>query len=251
MNVKDTILKKYFNVLFLVMICTSCIILAEPTVDVFQLTEDNLNESDDNGRVTIVVDPGHGGRDPGKVGVNDVLEKDINLSIALKLKEFLELNDINVVMTRETDIGLYAESDSNKKVSDMKKRVALINRRNVVLAVSIHQNSFIQESSKGAQVFYYSNSKEGKDFAQIMQNQLKISLKDGNKREAKFNDSYYMLKKTECPIVIVECGYLSNYTEAALLVDDNYQEELAWAIHLGILSYLNQNREEITSTKSE
>lgn len=251
MNVKDTLLKKYFNVLFLVMICTSCIILAEPTVDVFQLTENNLTESDDNGRVTIVVDPGHGGRDPGKVGVNDVLEKDINLSIALKLKEFLELNDINVVMTRETDIGLYAESDSNKKVSDMKKRVELINKKNVVLAVSIHQNSFTQESSKGAQVFYYSNSKEGKDFAQIMQNQLKKSLKDGNKREAKFNDSYYMLKKTECPIVIVECGYLSNYTEAALLIDDNYQEELAWAIHLGILSYLNQNREEITSTKSE
>jgi len=191
-------------------------------------------------KITVVVDAGHGGRDPGKVGVNNALEKDINLSIALKLKNNLEQNDINVIMVREDDSGLYSESDSNKKMADLKKRIELINGSGAVLAISIHQNSFTQESSRGAQVFYYSGSTEGKKFAEIMQNQIKKSLEDGNKRVAKSNDNYYMLLKTECPIVIVECGYLSNYKESALLIEYSYQEKLAWAIWLGLITYINQ-----------
>ena len=190
-------------------------------------------------KCTIVIDAGHGGFDPGKVGVNNALEKEINLAIAEKLKVLLEQNDVQVIMTRETDEGLYQESDSNKKNADLKKRVEIINSSDAVIAVSIHQNSFPQESSKGAQVFYHSKSQEGKILSEIIQEQIKESIGDGNHRVAKSNESYYMLKKTEIPLVIVECGFLSNWKEAELLVDDTYQAKMAWAIHLGIMNYIN------------
>ena len=195
-------------------------------------------------KFVVVIDAGHGGFDPGKVGVNGELEKDINLSIAQKLKKFLELNDCEVIMTRETDEGLYSASDSNKKSADMKKRVEIIRETNPDIAISIHQNSFTQESSKGAQVFYHVDSKEGKEMAEIIQDQLKKSLNDGNRRVAKSNDTYYMLKKSICPLVIVECGFLSNYAESKLLMEETYQEKVAWGIHLGVMNYLNNHQEE-------
>lgn len=227
---------RYFNIIFLILVCLSMIFLRRP-LDMQQTS--SLNTSN---KITIVIDPGHGGNDPGKIGINHALEKDINLSIALKLKMFLESNDLNVIMTREEDKGLYSQGDSNKKSADMKNRVDLINNSNAVLAISIHQNSYTSESIKGAQVFYYNNASESKMFAEIMQNQIKQTLNDGNKRVAKNNNNYYLLKKTAIPAVIVECGFLSNYTEASLLVDDQYQEKLAWAIHLGIMKYLNQSK---------
>ena len=190
-------------------------------------------------KCTIIIDAGHGGFDPGKVGTNNAREKDINLVIAKKLQALLEQNDITVIMTREDDNGLYQESDSNKKNADLKKRVEIINSSDAVIAVSIHQNSFPEESQKGAQVFYHQKSPEGKILAEIIQEQIKETIGDGNHRVAKSNDSYYMLKKTECPLVIVECGFLSNRKEAELLVDDTYQDKMAWAIHLGIMNYLN------------
>lgn len=233
-------IKKYFNLVFLIMIALSIYILSDPSVNVMQ---DNTTRAKRNNskNITVFIDPGHGGFDPGKVGINNSLEKDINLSISLKLKTILEQNDIHVIMSREDDRGLYADSDTRKKAADLRKRVEMINSSDAMVAVSIHQNSFEQESIKGAQVFYYSGSEEGKEFAEIMQEQLKKTLKDGNKRLAKANNNYYMLTKTKSPLVIIECGFLSNYTEAALLIDEAYQEKLAWSIHLGILSYINQS----------
>ena len=192
---------------------------------------------------TVVIDAGHGGIDPGKVGVNDALEKDINLSIALKLKKYLEQQDIRVVMTRETDEGLYEESDSNKKVRDMKNRLDIMEKTAPALTISIHQNSYPEESVSGMQVFYYETSTEGKALAEIMQQTMIESLKPQKERTAKANDTYYLLKKTTVPIVIVECGFLSNRAEAELLVSSDYQEKMAWAIHMGVLRYLNQSEQ--------
>lgn len=194
-------------------------------------------------KYVVVIDAGHGGFDPGKVGIGGELEKDINLSITMKLKKFLELNDCEVVLTRETDEALYSEGDSNKKRADMRKRVEIIQEVKPDIAISIHQNSFTQESSKGAQVFYHVKSSQGKILAEIIQEQLKITLNDGNHRLAKSNDSYYMLKKSDCPLVIVECGFLSNSVESKLLTDETYQEKVAWGIHLGIMNYLNNHQE--------
>lgn len=187
----------------------------------------------------VVIDAGHGGSDPGKVGINGALEKDINLSIALQLKEFLEANDVDVVLTRETEEGLYDADASNKKVQDMKRRISIIEETAPVLTVSIHQNSYPEEYVHGAQVFYYDTSTEGKKLAEVIQKRLVEDIDPENKRQVKANDSYYLLKKTATPIVIVECGFLSNREEADKLCDQWYQEKLAWSIHLGILQYLN------------
>jgi N-acetylmuramoyl-L-alanine amidase len=189
-------------------------------------------------QVCVVIDAGHGGADPGKVGINNALEKDINLEIALILKKFLEAEDIRVVMTREDENGLYDEGASNKKVQDMKRRLAIIEEADPELVVSIHQNSYHEEYVKGAQVFFYQTSERSRVLADILQEQLAL-LDPENKRQAKGNDSYYLLKKTGKPIVIVECGFLSNSEEAGRLITPVYQERLAWNIHMGIMKYLN------------
>jgi len=189
-------------------------------------------------QVCVVIDAGHGGDDPGKIGINQVLEKDVNLSIARKLQQYLEAQDIRVVLTREDENGLYDSDASNKKVQDMKRRVALIEEVKPVITVSIHQNSYPEEYVHGAQVFYYDGSRDGQLLAELLQNQLVEKLDPDNHRQIKANDSYYLLKKTDIPIVIVECGFLSNQTEAALLAQDDYQDRVAWAIHMGILQYL-------------
>ena len=191
-------------------------------------------------QICVVVDAGHGGSDPGKVGVNSALEKDVNLQIAKMLQNFLEAEDIKVVMTREDEKGLYDEGSSNKKVQDMKRRLAIIEEADPVLVISVHQNSYHEEYVKGAQVFYYQTSEKSRKLAELLQEQLRV-LDGENKRQAKGNDSYYLLKKTEKPIVIVECGFLSNRAEAEKLVTPYYQEKLAWNIHMGVMKYINMH----------
>lgn len=188
----------------------------------------------------VVLDAGHGGDDPGKVGINGSLEKDLNLEITLLVKKYLEADDVRVVMTRETAEGLYDAEASNKKVQDMKRRIDIIEETAPLVTVSIHQNSYQEEYVHGAQVFYYSGSSEGKKLAEKIQNRLIVGVEPENKRQVKANDSYYLLKKTPTPIVIVECGFLSNRAEAERLCTKEYQEKLAWQIHLGILQYLNE-----------
>ena len=190
-------------------------------------------------RPCVVIDAGHGGADPGKVGINGALEKDINLEIAQKLKMFLEQQGIEVVLTRDSDMGLYDENATNKKVQDMKRRVEIIETSRPVLTVSIHQNSYHEEYVHGAQTFYYASSEQSKILAEKIQLLLLDKIDDDNTRLAKSNDSYYLLKKTSTPIVIVECGFLSNSEEAEKLESEEYQEKMAWAIHLGILQYMN------------
>ena len=188
-----------------------------------------LTEKTEKVKPCVVIDAGHGGADPGKVGVDGSLEKDINLKIAKKLAMFLTAADVDVVLTREDDAGLYDENVSNKKVQDMKNRVALIEEKKPALTVSIHQNSYHEEYVHGA-----------KEIAERMQRVLAEQIDPDNARKAKANGSYYLLKKTSSPIVIVECGFLSNYEEAQKLSSEVYQEKTAWAIHLAIMNYLNK-----------
>lgn len=185
----------------------------------------------------VVVDCGHGENDPGKIGVNDILEKDINLKIGKLVEKKLKKKKFKVVMTRTEDKILADEDSDNKKAQDMKARVALINETKPFLAVSVHQNSYHDEDVRGAQVFYYSHSAEGEAAAKLMQEAL-LSVDSGNTRQAKANDNYYLLKRTETPTIIVECGFLSNPQEAALLADEEYQEKIADAIVDGVEKYL-------------
>jgi len=190
--------------------------------------------------VRVVIDAGHGGDDPGKVGINGALEKDVNLEIARKVKQFLETEGVEVVMTRTDGEGLYDSDVSNKKVQDMKRRIALIEEADPAITVSIHQNSYPEEYVKGAQVFYYKDSVESKAAAELMQKSLRERIDPDNKREAKSNASYYLLKKTSSPIIIVECGFLSNGEEAERLTDAYYQERVAWAVFMGIMQTLHE-----------
>lgn len=180
------------------------------------------------GKQVVIVDAGHGGWDPGKVGINQALEKDVNLQIAKKVKVKLEKQGFAVIMTREDEKEL-----ADTKAEDLKKRVSVINETKPALAVSIHQNSYPEESIHGAQVFYYTHSKSGENAAKVMQEAL-LAVDAENKRQAKANDTYYLLKKTEVPVIIIECGFLSNSQEAEKLISDEYQETIADAVCVGI-----------------
>ena len=190
-------------------------------------------------RPVVVIDAGHGGNDPGKIGVDGSLEKDINLKIARKVKAYLEASDVQVVLTREDDQGLYTEKDSKKKMADMNRRCQIINETSPALTVSIHQNSYHDEEIFGGQVFYYADSAPGKRLAERIQKRFDYVLGAENRRQPKANESYYLLLHAECPAVIVECGFLSNWREASLLGDEEYQDRMAYTIHMGILEYLN------------
>lgn len=226
--------KKYIRLLMSVFLLTAMYFLAKEAA-IYTNTTTGLTEEE---RV-VVIDVGHGGKDPGKVGVNQELEKDINLKVALKLEMFLQQSDLTVVMTRREDMGLYDEDADNKKVQDMKRRIELIEGANADLVVSIHQNSYRDSSVRGPQCFYYGDSVEGERAALILQQKLNEGLEIERPREAKANSSYYLLKKSTVPTVIAECGFLSNQEEAALLTNEKYQEKLAWNLYLGILEYFN------------
>ena len=188
---------------------------------------------------TVVIDAGHGGFDSGKVGIDGTLEKDMNLLISKKLKTLLESCDIRVIMTRTEDTSLSSEGSSNQKRQDMQARATLMNNAAPDCIISIHQNSYTEESIDGAQVFYYTPSNKGKTLAALIQQSLIKRADPSNHRKEKSNDSYFLLKQAQAPIVIVECGFLSNRKECKKIKDDTYQQQLAWAIHMGILQYLN------------
>lgn len=198
------------------------------------------NGSGEKKKYIVCVDPGHGGTDPGKVGINGQLEKDINLAIAKKLKTYLEASDVTVVLTRDKDMGLYSSGDAHKKMADMRKRCQLIEEVKPDLVISIHQNSYHEEAIRGGQVFYYKTSVRGKKLAQILQGRFDYVLGDANKRQAKANDNYYLLLHVKEPIIIAECGFLSNWEEAEKLETKEYQDRLAWTLHMGIMEYLDQ-----------
>lgn len=185
-------------------------------------------------KVVIVIDPGHGGEDPGKVGVNDVLEKDLNLQVAQKVQKLMDEAGIEIVMTREDD------NVPTAKKKDLEERIQLINSTNPTLALCIHQNSYPDAAIKGAQVFYYTPSEEAKEAATIVQEELR-TVDPSNTRAIKANDTYYMLKNTKVPTIIVECGFLTNPEEAEKLTNEEYQDQLAKAICDGIIKWLDKS----------
>lgn len=224
-------MRKKVKLIVMVIILVALVVAGQKLGE--QVSSDKVTKE----KEVIVVDCGHGEQDPGKVGVGDILEKDVNLQIGKKVEKKLKKKGYEVVMTRTDDKMLAEEGSDNKKVQDMKARVALINKTAPILAISVHQNSYSDTAVHGSQVFYYSHSTEGEEAAKIMQETL-LEADEDNKRQAKANDTYYLLKRTEVPTIIIECGFLSNPEEAALLAGDEYQEKIASAIVKGIEKYL-------------
>lgn len=186
---------------------------------------------------TVIIDAGHGGGDPGAIGMSGTLEKYINLSIALNLQKLIEQSGGNVLMTRTED-----EMIGNNKKDDMKARKKLREENSGDIFISIHLNSFPQSSCKGAQTFYADNE-ESKSLAEKIQKNMVKYLDEDNSRIAKKLTDVYLLKKVNIPSVIVECGFLSNSKEEKLLMDDEYQEKIAFSIYLGISEYFNGEKE--------
>lgn len=189
---------------------------------------------------TIALDAGHGGPDGGAESKDGIIEKDINLAITLRLRDYLQQAGAIVVLTRETDTDL-AESGtkgySKRKTQDLHNRADLIQNNNADMFLSIHLNSIPSNKWRGAQTFYYLNNPDNPNLAALIQSELRRNLENTD-RVAKLADkTVYLLKTLKIPSALVEVGFLSNPEEAKLLADENYQKMLAASVYQGVLRY--------------
>lgn len=190
------------------------------------------------GRPVIVIDPGHGGMDGGAIGDSGVVEKDINLAIALQLRDLLRLSGYEVIMTRESDISIHDDGVTGvreQKRSDIRNRLEIMEKRPDATVVMIHQNQFSQSKYAGAQMFYGPKRPESRVLAERMQAAFR-QLQPDNKREIKpGTKDVYLLWECENPIVLAECGFISNPEECRKLQTPAYQRQAAFALLMGLL----------------
>ena len=189
---------------------------------------------------TVVIDAGHGAPDEGAQSSNGTTEAQTNLKIALKVQNLLEQSGCTVILTRSDENAIY-DLDSTtlkqKKISDIHNRVKIGNESSADIFVSIHLNKIPQEQYYGWQCFYKSNDDNSIKLAKKLQENLNESIQKENNRVAMKLDTVYIMKHVEIPISIVECGFLSNPEEEKQLLDDSYQNRLAWGIYNGIQDY--------------
>lgn len=192
----------------------------------------------------VVIDPGHGGEDGGAISVTGIRESSLNLEISQRLNDFLNFMGIRTQMIRQTDISVYTEGDTiaQKKVSDIRQRVHIVETTPNALLISIHQNNFSQAQYRGAQVFYAATDGSS-DLAEQLQHMLALHVDRNNHRQCKQAQDIYLMKHVSCTAVLIECGFLSNYDEEQLLKDACYQKKLAAAIGCCIYNYLEAPNE--------
>ncbi len=233
--------KLFFWVLF----CASLVLFCAQTMEAFGVVAFHADFFEKKG--TIVIDAGHGGEDGGAVGVNGLVEKDINLAIALALAADLKANNFDVILVRDGDYSVGDQSLSTvaeRKRSDTKRRVSLVEETGDCLLVSIHQNQFSQSQYSGAQMFYSPNNEESAQLAECIRQSVVSSLQPENTRQNKeAGEEIYLLTHCQVPAVLVECGFLSNPQEADLLGQESYQNDMAAAIYNGIIDFLEQREE--------
>lgn len=191
-------------------------------------------------RYTLIIDAGHGGEDGGATSCTGILESEYNLNIALRLDALMNLLGVQTKMVRTTDISVYTSGNtiSQKKISDLKERVRLVNSTNKALLVSIHQNYFSQSQYSGAQVFYGENA-ISKEFARNTQSLLISSLNPVSNRAAKKASGIYLMQKVTCPAILVECGFISNPNETSLLGSADYQKKLCCVLASAVMTQLD------------
>ncbi len=191
--------------------------------------------------VKVVLDAGHGGIDGGVKGIKTgVSESDINLSVVKKLETYLKDAGITVILTRNSDAGLYGVASSTLKRRDMERRKAIIEKAEPTLVVSVHMNYYPNSVRRGGQVFCRPNDERAELLANSVQKGLN-SLYAGVKDYSPLTGDYYILNCTDYPSVIAECGFLSNPTDESLLTDESFQSELAYSLFCGIISYLTES----------
>jgi N-acetylmuramoyl-L-alanine amidase len=190
-------------------------------------------------RKTVIIDAGHGGVDGGATSCTGVLESQINLEIALKLDDLMHLLGINTSMIRTTDCSVFTEGETiaQKKVSDLKERVRIVNSVDNGLLISIHQNHFSNDKYSGAQVFY-AQTDGSKQLAGNLQKTLIQTINPDSHRAIKKADSVYLMQHIQCTGILIECGFLSNSREEYLLRDDVYQNKLCSVIATTVSNHL-------------
>ena len=190
----------------------------------------------------VVIDAGHGGEDGGAISVTGARESMLNLEISQRLNDLLHFLGVHTQMIRTEDISVYTEGDTiaQKKVSDIHNRVKAVEQTPHALLVSIHQNQFSESQYRGAQVFYAQGSQE---LAELLQSDLAAQVDPRNHRQCKQAQGIYLLEHISCPAVLIECGFLSNPAEEALLRDASYQKKLASVIACTLASYLEETHE--------
>lgn len=189
---------------------------------------------------TVLLDAGHGKPDEGAQSSNGTTEAETNLKIALKVQNLLEQSGCTVILTRSDENAIYDLDSSTlkqKKISDIRNRVKIGNESSADIFVSIHLNKIPQPQYYGWQCFYKSGDEQSTKLAKKLQENLNEAIQKENKRVAMKLDTVYIMKHVEIPISIVECGFLSNTEEEKLLLEDSYQDRLAWGIYNGIIDY--------------
>jgi len=204
----------------------------------------------------VMLDPGHGGEDPGAVSdYSGIKEKDINLRIALKTRELLESEGFKVLMTREEDKLEYQPGTTNiiqKRKQDLLRRKKMMDEGGADIVVSIHMNKFGQTQYYGAQTFYPPNSVEGQKLATSIQKSLRENVDPNNTRSALVKkEPIIILKNYKTPTVIVECGFLSNPEEEKKLQTEEHLDKIAFAIKEGIKDYFNSSASAQSESQTE
>ena len=230
------------KLLFWLLFCASLALFCLQTAEAFGVVA--FHAAFFEKKATVVIDAGHGGEDGGAVGVNGLVEKDVNLAIASALAENLRAANFTVVLVRDGDYSVGDQSlstISERKTSDTKNRVRLVEETGDCILISIHQNKFEQSQYRGAQMFYSPNNPESAVLAECIRQSVVDSLQQENTRQNKeAGEEIYLLSQVQVPAVLVECGFLSNPEEAALLEKECYQQDMAAAIYNGLISFLEQ-----------
>ena len=201
-------------------------------------------EASAEGPRVIIIDAGHGGEDPGAVGVSGVYEKDLNLEIAMTVGEELKGRGYTVVYTRTDDKLLYTPEENIKgmrKISDLKNRCKVSAEYSDPIFVSIHMNTYGASKYSGLQVYYSEQSEESRALANKIQSAVKRELQHENKRTVKSGDSIYVLENANGTAVLIECGFLSNPEECQKLSEKEYQKQLSFSIVCGIIDYITKS----------
>ena len=222
----------FLSLLFVILFC-----IAENTRHKNEL--DVLNKTTSLPSKTIILDAGHGGEDGGASSADGLLEKELNLALALTMRDILVANGFDVILTRDSDALLYDRNvnfQGRKKMLDMAARLKIANDAPNAVFVSLHMNTYPHPSCKGVQVWYSANNTLSNDLAKSIHQTTQELLQPENDRPIKQSgSSIYLLHHLECPAVLVECGFLSNPAEAALLGDESYRQQLALTLCVGIL----------------
>lgn len=235
---KQTFAKQFLTYLIFLSILFSILFgIAEKTRSKSEL--DVLNKNTPSPPKTVILDAGHGGEDGGASSADGLLEKDLNLALALTMRDILAANGVNVILTRDSDTLLYdrnVDFQGRKKMLDMAARLKIAENASNPVFVSLHMNTYPHPSCKGVQVWYSENNDSSFELAKTIHATTQEILQHENDRPVKRSgSSIYLLYHLQCPAVLVECGFLSNPEEAALLANENYRQQLALTLCMGIL----------------